>query len=68
MKRRGILLFSSILAFPAPVCAAAPETTTLYFNQYYEKEIATGKGEAEEVTETKHYYAGSQIAHCTKIS
>jgi len=36
MKRRGILLFSSILAFPAPVCAAAPETTTLYFNQYYE--------------------------------
>jgi len=61
-----VATFALLSALPPSARATTPPTTTLYFNQYYEKEIATGKGEAEEVTETKHYYAGSQIAQRKK--
>ena len=68
MSRRVILLLFGILAFPAPGYAAVSETTTLYFNQYYEQEITTGEDGTEELTETKHYHAGSRIAQRQKGS
>ncbi len=58
-----LVLLSTLL--PTPVWATTPETTTHYFNQYYEQEITTGEDGTEELTETKHYHAGSRIAEKT---